>query len=101
LGIPDERARFYNDRVTHGDYLVMVDGTEDEIRRADTILNRRGIQEWGIFDAPNGDRSRTDYATRNVIDHDPRPETTRTNANYTVVDTDPEVIIVDRRDQTL
>jgi hypothetical protein len=75
LGIPEERARFYNDRVNRGDYLVMVDGTEDEIRRAEAILSRRGIQEWGIYDAsdvapggtahrtPDVDRSRTTYAT--------------------------------------
>lgn len=31
--------------------LVMVDGSDEEIRRAETILNHRGIQDWGIFDA--------------------------------------------------
>ena len=63
LGIPDDRARFYNDRVNRGDYLVMVDGTEDEIRRAETLLSRRGIQDWAIFDAPAGDRSFTEHHT--------------------------------------
>jgi hypothetical protein len=95
LGIPDDKARFYNDRVARGDYLVMVDGTEDEIRRADTILSRHGVQDWQIFDAPHGDR--TDYGTRTtstanreVLDRD----------NYTVVSDDPNVVIIDRRDQT-
>src|SRR4028118_1146526 len=63
LGIPDDRARFYNDRVNHGEYLVMVDGTEEEIRRAEPILRRRGIQEWRIFDAPDSDRTRTSART--------------------------------------
>jgi hypothetical protein len=52
LGIPEDRARGYSDRVSHGEYLVMVDGSDEEIRRAEMILNRRGIQDWGIYDAP-------------------------------------------------
>jgi hypothetical protein len=108
LGIPDDRARFYNDRVNHGDYLVMVDGTEDEIRRADTILNRRGIQNWAVFDAPDSDRSRTGStpsgattASRNIIDRDNTPSVDTTRKDYQVVDEHPEVIIIDRREQSL
>jgi uncharacterized protein (TIGR02271 family) len=52
LGIPEERARVYNDRVSAGEYLVIVDGTEAEIGRAEAILNHRGIQEWGVYDVP-------------------------------------------------
>jgi uncharacterized membrane protein len=108
LGIPDDRARFYNDRVNRGDYLVMVDGTEDEIRRADTILSRHGIQDWGVFDAPSGERERTDYgttatptATRQVIEPDRTPGVSTTSRDRTVVSDDPEVIIIDHRDRTL
>lgn len=106
LGIPDDQARLYNDRVNRGDYLVMVDGTEDEIRRADTILSRHGVQDWNIFDAPSGDRhdhptTTTPTATRNVIEPNPTPGVTRTQGNVKVVDDNPEVIIIDRRDQTL
>jgi hypothetical protein len=106
LGIPDDQAHFYNDRVNRGDYLVMVDGTEDEIRRADTILSRHGVQNWNIFDAPSGERhdSRTTTsptATRNVIEPNPTPGVTKTHGDVKVVDDHPEVIIIDRRDQTL
>ena len=52
MGIPEERARAYNDRVSKGAYLVMVDGTDTEIARAATILNHRGIEEWGVYDIP-------------------------------------------------
>ena len=52
LGIPEERARVYNDRVSAGEYLVIVDGTDAEIDRAEAILNHRGIQEWGVYDVP-------------------------------------------------
>lgn len=51
LGIPEDRARLYSDRVSHGEYLVMVEGSEDEIRRAESVLRSRGIQDWGIYDA--------------------------------------------------
>ena len=30
---------------------MIVDGTDDEIRRAGAILSNRGIQDWGIYDA--------------------------------------------------
>jgi hypothetical protein len=48
LGIPEDRARIYSDRVSRGEYLVMVEGSEADIRQAESILNRRGIQDWGI-----------------------------------------------------
>jgi uncharacterized membrane protein len=104
LGIPDDRARSYNDRVNRGEYLVMVDGTEDEIRRAEAILRRRGIQDWDVFDAPDSDRDRTGYATRQVIEPNTTPGVTTTDQDVKVVSGEPEVIIIDhrdRRDQTL
>lgn len=59
LGIPEERARVYSDRVSRGDYLVMLEGTEADIQRAETVLNHRGIQEWGIYDIPDTSRTST------------------------------------------
>ena len=59
LGIPEERARVYSDRVSRGDYLVMVEGTEADIHNAEVVLNRRGIQEWGIYDIPSANRTST------------------------------------------
>ena len=63
LGIPEDRAKVYNDRVSRGDYLVIVDGSEDEVRRAETILSHRGIQEWGIYDSTATDVDRATYPT--------------------------------------
>ena len=96
LGIPEEQARVYNDRFTRGDYLVMVDGTDDEIRRAGAILSNRGIQEWNIYDAPGVDTARhTNYGATDasVVD------TTRTGYSGSVADTEPKVVIVDHRDE--
>jgi hypothetical protein len=81
LGIPEQRAKIYNDRVARGDYLVMVDGTDDEIRRAEAVLSRWGIQDWAIYDAPGIDT------------------TPRTDASARIVDHEPKVIIIDRRDE--
>ena len=51
LGIPEERARFYKQRIKQGDYLVIIEGTEDRIRLAEGILKDCGIKEWEIYDA--------------------------------------------------
>jgi len=61
LGIPEEEARAYSDRVERGDYLVLVDGSEAEVAKAETVLSRGGIQHWSIYDSPAGDTDRADY----------------------------------------
>ncbi|MGQ4650497.1 general stress protein [Lyngbya aestuarii] len=53
LGIPEDRAKVYSDRVSAGDYLVIVKGSQEEISRAESILNGRNIQEWGIYNSPS------------------------------------------------
>lgn len=53
LGIPEEQAKVYRDRIAQGGYLIMVEGSDEDLHRAETILNRRGIQHWGVYDAPN------------------------------------------------
>ena len=55
LGIPDKEAKSYHDRVDQGGYLVIVDGSADEIHRAETILNHGGIRDWAIYDAPGAE----------------------------------------------
>jgi hypothetical protein len=83
LGIPEERAKVYNERVTAGEYLLMVDGTEDEIRRAETVLSRRGIQEWGVYDAPATATSGTDYSSAATTGRDYSTSTVHPQANVT------------------
>ncbi len=91
LGIPEANARAYNDRINRGDYLVIVDGTDDELRRAETILKRHSIQDFDIFDAAgNGVRQDT-----------PVVNTPSTNYSRGINSDDPAVIIIDRRDETV
>ncbi|MEG3833333.1 MULTISPECIES: histidine kinase [unclassified Microcoleus] len=62
MGIPEEEAKVYNDRVARGDYLVLVDGSEAEVAKAESILSRGGIQHWNTYDYnPSVDSARADY----------------------------------------
>ncbi|MBL1201308.1 MAG: general stress protein [Nostoc sp. ZfuVER08] len=98
LGIPEDRARVYNERFQRGDYLVIVDGTEAEIYQAEPILNRRGIQEFGIYDATDlGEyRSRFDQGI-----HHNTGVGDRVNYSTDVHRDDPAVVIVDRREEII
>ncbi len=55
LGIPEAQAKKYSDRLDQGDYLVMVQGSDDDIHRAQNILSHRGIDDWGIYDDDDRD----------------------------------------------
>jgi len=52
LGIPEDRAQVYHDRVVRGDYMVIVDGTEAEILQAEMVLKGRGVREWAVYNTP-------------------------------------------------
>lgn len=52
-GIPEDRAKVYNERIKAGDYLLMVDGTTDDLNQVETILRDRHIEEFGLYDAPD------------------------------------------------
>jgi len=64
LGIPKDRAKVYSDRVDQGDYLVMVDGTDQEIRQAEEIFQRHGIREWGIYNSEKASTRTGDVSLR-------------------------------------
>ncbi|MBE9128398.1 MULTISPECIES: general stress protein [unclassified Coleofasciculus] len=51
-GIPEEDARYYDERVSQGDYLVIAEGTDAEIRNIGTVFSNRGIRNWAVYDAP-------------------------------------------------
>ncbi len=52
LGIPEEKAKIYSDRVGSGSFLVMVTGTAYAIDRAATIMRQHGVEEFDIYDMP-------------------------------------------------
>ena len=51
MGIPEDKAKIYSDRVSSGSYLIIVNGTDDDINRAEKILRNSGIEEYGVYDA--------------------------------------------------
>jgi hypothetical protein len=53
LGIPDNDAKIYSDLLEQGYYLVVIDGTEYQVRNAGEILTRKGISQWQVYDATN------------------------------------------------
>jgi len=121
LGIPEERAKVYNDRVARGEYLVIVDGTDAEIAHAHKILHDHRIQEYGVYDvpvnngavapsinhvnetvAPEPDMSMNPARPSNVRTDTPvvKEDLNRTDRVGSIPDKEPEVIIVDRRDES-
>ncbi len=76
LGIPEEKAKVYNDRVKGGSFLVIVNGTAAEIARAESIMEHHGVEEFGIYDVPGARPTAVtevdeDLRTRNdIADHD-------------------------------
>ncbi|MEC4896145.1 MAG: general stress protein [Oscillatoria sp. PMC 1051.18] len=118
LGIPEDRARVYGDRVSQGDYLVMVTGSDADLRRVEPILVNRGIEEWDIYQIAPEERVNTvermenaEVIYKNQAGSHPQIPATPTTVDYTepeetverdrdVVDNNRLVEIVDRRDET-
>lgn len=105
MGIPEERAKVYQNRIKAGDYLLMVSGTEEQIRRAEPILRDQGIQEFGIYDAPDLNREApTEAVERREVVEQPRTEVTREQVveegRRPRTEGEPDVIIRDERHQT-
>ena len=49
LDIPINIARQYNDMVAQGKYLVMIEGSQEDISGAKMILHQYGIQDWVVY----------------------------------------------------
>jgi hypothetical protein len=108
LGIPEEHANMYNDRVKAGQYLLMISGTEADLKRVESILRDRNVTDFNIYDAPDlADVDPTVAAGQSTVgstNATKRPGTSGTKAAGTVTDSrdlnadgDPEVVVVDNR----
>lgn len=99
-GIPEERAKVYDQRIQAGDYLLMVDGTEADLRNVESILRDRNVEEFDIYNAPDSVQQTASTTTSTTA------TTGRTTAGRKVTDTrevgntDPEVYVVDKRTET-
>ncbi len=43
------QANIYHQHLTQGHYLVRLEGTEEQIAQAESILREHGIQEWQLY----------------------------------------------------
>ncbi|NEU81679.1 general stress protein [Nostoc sp. UIC 10630] len=50
LGIADDWARFYNEQIEQGNYILIISGTDNELEQASFIVGNYGIQEFQIYD---------------------------------------------------
>ncbi|MBF2014067.1 MAG: DUF2382 domain-containing protein [Rivularia sp. T60_A2020_040] len=91
LGIPEEKAKIYNDRVSGGSFLVMVTGTEAEVQRAESIMRRCGVEEFGIYNAPT--------QTAKPVAKTPEPAPTAKVANNDNVKLYEERLVADKQRQ--
>lgn len=48
-GIPEDRARYYDEMLSQGKYVVLMEGTQAELNGAEAILKNRRIQDWGVY----------------------------------------------------
>lgn len=51
-GIPEERAKYFNNLVSQGHYIVLLEGTTTEVDSAEAILKRRNMNHWGVYGVP-------------------------------------------------
>ena len=48
--ISADRIKPFLDRLTQGGYLIVINGTDEELDRAGTILKEVNVEDWTIFD---------------------------------------------------
>jgi hypothetical protein len=59
LNVPQERANVYSDRVSQGNYLVIVEGSDADIAQAESIFKQQGIDDWSTQDGVTSHPDRT------------------------------------------
>ncbi|MCA1992356.1 MAG: histidine kinase, partial [Coleofasciculus sp. S288] len=101
MGIPEERAKVYNERIKAGDYLLMVSGTENDLRRVQDIMRDRNVEEFGIYDAPDLVDAGAAPRRERVAEREVVAERREVNAEAIDLegDNEAEVFIVDERDR--
>lgn len=111
-GIPEDKAREYSDRVKAGQYLLLVNGNNESLRRIESIMRDHHVEDFNTYNAP--DLRQTDTAaisgrTTHDVTPQPRDMTTQPRKDIAATrrdatetrdidkDGEPEVFIVDER----
>lgn len=53
-GVPENDAKHYNDLLSSGTYLILLEGTDADVSAAEAILQKNRIQNWGVYGSPVG-----------------------------------------------
>jgi hypothetical protein len=53
LGMPENVAQFYSGRLLNGEFLLIVDGLEEQLDRAESVLRQIPVQSWRIYRQPS------------------------------------------------
>lgn len=48
-GLVKRQLRPYAERLAQGSYLVVIQGSEDELHQVESVLNHEGVQDWGVY----------------------------------------------------
>lgn len=51
-GMPEEQATYYQELLSQGNYIVLVEGTEAEINGAKAILLNYKLSNWNVYPSP-------------------------------------------------
>jgi len=94
LGIPEEKAKVYSARINAGEYLLTVNGADDDLHRIESIMRRHHVEDFEIFGAPDLIRTQPVATTERV-----ETRATVTKTADVDIDLDPVVVIVDKRDE--
>lgn len=62
LGIPEDRARVYSDRIQQSYYVLILEGSEEEINRVEPILRDGGIEYWGVYNSQQTENGNVNYS---------------------------------------
>lgn len=97
LGIPEEKAKVYENRIKAGDYFIMVRGTDEEVRRAESIMRDRHVEDFNIYEAKDYNPAVTTQQTTVATTERARTERVGTDTRDIDNDGEPEVIIREHR----
>ena len=62
-GMPEDKAKYYDERLNNGDYLILVEESDAQLERAGTDLGQYGIYDWNVYSAAG----RATTATTNPV----------------------------------
>ncbi len=100
LGIPEEKAKVYEDRIKGGDHLLMVSGNDEQLEQVTSIMQDHHVEEFDIYPAHDLDETTGAPKTEQVeaVETDDHKVAT-TEAKDIDADSEAEVVIVDKRNE--